>query len=162
MRRNRERLTDILEAISMIERYTNQGRESFERNELLLVWVIYHTQIIGEAVAGLSESLRINHPEVPWTQITAMRNIIVHQYFSIDIDEIWNTVERDLPKLKDDVLKILQEFQDEVFDYAQSLLKRKTQPKQKKLRMSWAGGLKEFRNEFTSLELQNWKQRHSF
>jgi uncharacterized protein with HEPN domain len=113
MRRNRERLTDILEAISMIERYTNQGRESFERNELLLVWVIYHTQIIGEAVAGLSESLRINHSEVPWAQITAMRNIIVHQYFSIDIDEIWNTVERDLPKLKDDVLKILQEFQDE-------------------------------------------------
>ncbi|MEK7399999.1 MAG: HepT-like ribonuclease domain-containing protein [Candidatus Poribacteria bacterium] len=42
-----------------------------------------------------------------------MRNIIVHQYFSIDVDEIWNTVERDLPKLKYDVLKILMEFADQ-------------------------------------------------
>jgi uncharacterized protein with HEPN domain len=113
MRRDEERLTDILEAISMIERYTNQGRETFERNELLLVWAIHHLQIIGEAATGLSENFRIKYSEVPWAQIIAMRNIIVHQYFSIDIDEIWNTIERDLPRLKDDVLKILQEFQNE-------------------------------------------------
>jgi hypothetical protein len=67
-----------------------------------------------------------------------------------------------MKRIDDLIDQLPQELQDEVFDYAQSLLKRKTQPKQKKLRMSWAGGLKEFRNEFTSLELQNWKQRHSF
>ena len=113
MRRDKERLTDILDAISMIERYTNQGRENFENSELLLVWAIHHIQIIGEAAAGISDDLQTKHSEIPWTQIIAMRNIIVHQYFSIDADEVWNTVERDLPKLKDDVLKILMEFEDE-------------------------------------------------
>ncbi len=112
MRRDKERLIDILDAIGMIERYANQGRENFENNELLLVWVIHHIQIIGEVASGLSDNLRIAHLEIPWMQIIAMRNIIVHQYFSIDADEIWNTVERDLPKLKDDILKVLMEFED--------------------------------------------------
>jgi len=76
---------------------------------LFQVWTIHHIQIIGEATARLSENLRDNYPEIPWTQIISMRNIIVHHYFSVDTNEIWNTLERDLPKLKDDVKRILRE-----------------------------------------------------
>ena len=59
-----------------------------------------------------------------------------------------------MKKIDELIEQLSPELQDEVFDFAQSLLKAKAQPKQKKLRMSWAGGLKEFRDEFTSTELQ--------
>ena len=59
-----------------------------------------------------------------------------------------------MKKIDDLIEQLSPELQDEVFDFAQFLLKTKIQPKQKKLRMSWAGGLKEFRDEFTSLKLQ--------
>ena len=59
-----------------------------------------------------------------------------------------------MKKIDELIEQLSPELQDKVFDFAQFLLKTKIQPKQKKLRMSWAGGLKEFRNEFTSMELQ--------
>jgi len=57
-------------------------------------------------------------------------------------------------KIDELIERLPPELQDEVYDFAQFLLDKKTQPKQKKLRMSWAGGLKEFRDEFTSMKLQ--------
>jgi hypothetical protein len=59
-----------------------------------------------------------------------------------------------MKKIDELIEQLSPELQEEVFDFAQFLLKTKAQPKQKKLRMSWAGGLKEFRDEFTSMELQ--------
>ena len=88
MRDDRVYLLDILEAIERIEKYTAQGREAFEVNELIQTWVVHHIQIIGEATRKLSQDLRIHYSEVPWTQIMAMRNILVHDYFRIDLDEV--------------------------------------------------------------------------
>ena len=107
MRDDAERLQDILEAIAQIEKYAARGPEAFERDELIQVWMVHHLQIIGEAVRSLSETLRQSHPEVPWAQIGAMRNILVHEYFDVDLEEVWVTVERDLPGLKDTVQHIL-------------------------------------------------------
>jgi uncharacterized protein with HEPN domain len=109
MRDDKERLLDILEAIDKIESHI-QDRNTLEKNELLQVWTVHHIQIIGEASARLSEDLRINHSEIPWVEIIAMRNIIVHRYFLVDTNEIWNTVKHDLPKLKDDIQRILHEY----------------------------------------------------
>lgn len=106
MRDDKELLLDIIEAIINVERYT-QDRAVFEKEELFQVWTIHHIQIIGEASARLSEDLRKNYPEIPWGQIVAMRNIIVHRYFSVDTIEIWNTVKNDLPELKDKIQMIL-------------------------------------------------------
>ena len=100
MRRDRQRLEDILEAIERIEKYASGGRESFDRDELVQTWVLHHLQIIGEAVRGLSDEIRSAHPEIPWAQIAAMRNILVHDYFGIDLEEVWTAVVRDLPQLK--------------------------------------------------------------
>lgn len=109
MRDDRERLRDILEAIERIERYTSKGREEFMQDELIQTWVVHHIQIIGEAARKLTEEVRSEHDEVPWPAIIAMRNILVHDYFSVDIDEVWSTIERDLPPLKVEVSSILEE-----------------------------------------------------
>ena len=100
MRRDRQRLEDILEAIERIEKYASGGRESFDRDELVQTWIVHHLQIIGEAVRGLSDEIRSAHPDIPWAQIAAMRNILVHDYFGIDLEEVWAAVVRDLPQLK--------------------------------------------------------------
>ena len=110
MKSDRERLLDISEAIERIQRYSEKGREEFADDELLQTWVVHHLQIIGEAVGRLSDPLKEKHPEVPWREIVAMRNILVHDYFAIDVDKVWNVVERDLPDLKvkiDSILKSL-------------------------------------------------------
>ena len=108
MKDDRERLLDILEAIERIERYTIRSAEEFKRDELLQNWVIHHIQIIGEAARKVSDALRSTHPEIPWPQIIAMRNVLVHDYFEVDPEEVWATVERDLPDLKHKIEAILQ------------------------------------------------------
>jgi len=71
-----------MEAVGRIDTYVRQGREVFERDELIQVWVVYHLQLIGEAARGLSQPFRTDHPEIPWAEIVAMRNILVHDYDS--------------------------------------------------------------------------------
>ena len=101
MREVRERVLDILESIERIERYGSGGKEEFERNELVQVWILHHLQILGEAVNALRPEFQQDHPEVPWASIVGMRNVLVHQYFEIDTDIVWSVVENDLPKLKE-------------------------------------------------------------
>ena len=107
MKRDRQRLEDILEAIERIEKYAGGGRASFDGDELVQTWIVHHLQIIGEAVRGLSEAIRNAHPDIPWSQIAAMRNILVHDYFGIDLEEVWVAVARDVPVLKAKVVAIL-------------------------------------------------------
>jgi len=76
MRNPTERLRDILDAVANIERYSGRGREVFEQDELIRTWVLYHLQIIGEAAAQLGKAFHAAHPEVPWAQIVAMRNVL--------------------------------------------------------------------------------------
>jgi uncharacterized protein with HEPN domain len=108
VRDDRERLRDVRDAIERIDRYVVGGREEFERNELVQVWVIHHLQIIGEAVRSLSAAFREQHADVPWRQIVGMRHILVHRYFGVDTDAVWSVVERDLPELKRQVESMLR------------------------------------------------------
>jgi len=110
VRSDRERLLDILEAIERIEKYLVKGRQAFEHDELLQTWVVHHIQIIGEAATKLSESFRAAHADVPWAEIVAMRNILVHEYFGVDTEEIWASAQFDLPKLKQKLASILAEL----------------------------------------------------
>lgn len=84
MRRPSERLKDMLDAIARIERYAARGREAFEQEELIQVWFLHHLQLIGEAAAQLGKTFHNAHPEIPWAQIIAMRNVLVHEYFGVD------------------------------------------------------------------------------
>ena len=107
MRSDRDRLLDILEAIERIGTQASRGREVFERDELVRTFIVHHLQIIGEAAAKVSQGLCRGHPEIAWQQIVAMRHILVHDYFRVDENEVWTTVERDLPSLKTAIEKLL-------------------------------------------------------
>ena len=111
MRDDRARLLDILEALDKIEKYASKGERAFYEEELIQVWIIYYIQVIGEAANQLSSSFKRIRDEVPWKSVTAMRNVLVHQYFGIDLNEIWDTVSTDLPVLKAKILEILAENQ---------------------------------------------------
>ena len=100
VRDDRERLLDILEAIGHIEKYAGRGKEDFERDELIQNWMVRHIQIIGEAARTLSIEFRIEHSDLPWPDIIAMRHILVHEYFGIDIEIVWRVVVGDLPIIK--------------------------------------------------------------
>jgi len=104
MRDDRERLLDIIEAIERIKRVSVQGREYFYNDEMAQVWVIHPLQIIGEAVRGITSEFRTENPGIPWSDIIGMRNILIHHYFGIDRDAVWNVVEHDLPALKRQLL----------------------------------------------------------
>ena len=111
MRDDRERLLDILESIERIQKYAVRGRKAFESDELIQTWMVHHIQIIGEAASKISNATRAAHPEVIWPRIVAMRNVLVHVYFGIDLDEVWMTVERDIPTLKRQAEAILRELE---------------------------------------------------
>jgi len=109
VRRDLDRLQDVLEAIDRIQQRTSLSRESFDADPLVQVWVVHHLEIVGEACRGLSDELRSRYPEVPWSAIIGMRNILVHDYFGLNLDEVWAAVERDVPKLRQQVLAILED-----------------------------------------------------
>lgn len=106
MRRDEERLQDILDAITAIERYTEQGRAAFDQQELLQVWVAYHLQMIGEAASALSNELKAASVDVPWVQIIGLRNLLVHEYFRIDPQILWDVTQQDLRPLEDAIKNI--------------------------------------------------------
>jgi uncharacterized protein with HEPN domain len=113
MRDPKERLRDILEAIAAIDRYRNRDRRVFEQDEMLQVWFLRHLQIIGEAVRGLPEEIRNLAPDIPWRKIIGMRNILVHSYFAIDLDVVWDAVQQDIPLLKPAVEALLRKLEEQ-------------------------------------------------
>jgi uncharacterized protein with HEPN domain len=107
MRDDKERLLDIKEAVERIKKYSGCGREAFEKDELIQNWIIHHLQIIGEAAARISEDFQSRNPQVPWSEIIGMRNVLVHDYFGVDFDVVWNVVERDMPELEVRICELL-------------------------------------------------------
>jgi uncharacterized protein with HEPN domain len=99
VRSDAERLRDILDAINQIRKYSSAGREVFEQDELIQVWIAHHLARLGEAAARLSPSL-LKRRSVPWKQIIGMRNILVHEYFRIDPETLWSAVDIHLPPLE--------------------------------------------------------------
>ena len=110
MRDDQGRLRDILSSIERVQERIGGGRQSFESDEMLQVWVVHHLQIVGEAARSTSRKLRAAHPEIPWTNVIAMRNLLVHEYFGVDLEEVWSTAVNDLPPLRSQVEAILAEL----------------------------------------------------
>lgn len=108
MRDFRNRLQDILDAIGQIEVEAVKGRAAFDGSSLIQVWMVHHLMIIGEAVRAIDPTVRQRYPSVPWRQIAGMRNILVHDYFRINQEIVWETVEQHVPTLKAEVKRILE------------------------------------------------------
>ena len=110
MRDIKERLQDILEAISNIERYALRGRAVFENDELIQTWFLRQLEIIGEAVRALPSDVRDLAPEIPWIKIVGMRNILIHGYFEVDTDVVWDAVRNDIPSLKQQIYDLIKKL----------------------------------------------------
>lgn len=93
-------LEDILEAAQAVRRFTDGfSLEAFKANEEKYEAVNRKLEIIGEAARRLSPGTKFLLPEIPWRLLTAMRNILIHDYDDVDLDVVWETVQRDLPPL---------------------------------------------------------------
>ena len=94
----------INDCILRIESYVVGGREAFFSDSKTQDAVIRNLEVIGQAVKDLgTDRLRVEHPDIPWAQIAGARNVLAHQYLGVDLNLVWNIVEKDLPTLKETI-----------------------------------------------------------
>jgi len=101
-------LTHILECIGKIEAYTRSGQGTFMGSAEKQDAVIRNFEIIGEAAKQVPDSIRKSFPTIPWQQIAGFRDVLIHHYWGVDANEVWNIIQRDLPKIKPQIEEVLQ------------------------------------------------------
>lgn len=100
-------LDDILLSIAKIERYVARlSREQFLNDEKTIDAVIRNLEIIGEATRQLPDDFTAEQSDIPWSQMAGLRNRIVHEYFGLDLDIIWEIVKYHLPPLSQQILHL--------------------------------------------------------
>jgi uncharacterized protein with HEPN domain len=102
-------LIHILDSIARIELYLNEvDKFIFDKDTLVQDGVIRQLEVIGEAVKNLSDELKDSFPHLPWQDMAGMRDKLIHHYFGVDIDLVWETAHRDLPVLTVEIEKMMK------------------------------------------------------
>lgn len=102
---------DILLAIKKIEKYSgNLNFADFSKDEKTIDAVIRNFEVMGEAVNNLSDEIKSKNVDLPWRKIISMRNKIIHEYFGVDLEIIWQTIKEDLPEFKKQITLIANEY----------------------------------------------------
>ncbi|CAA7622033.1 conserved hypothetical protein [Candidatus Terasakiella magnetica] len=110
----RVRIEDMLEAIDRIRRYTSGMSEGdFIADDRSVDAVIRNLEIVGEAAKRVPPHVAVRHPEIPWSRMTEIRNILVHEYHSVDPSIIYDSVRHDLPPLVGPLKSILNSRDDD-------------------------------------------------
>jgi len=110
MQKDKAYLKDMLDAISDIEVFiANINEAEFYKNKEKKYAVVRAFEIIGEAAKNLSKELRAKHKEIPWKEIVGMRDKLIHWYFGIKWELVWETVKNKIPELKNQLLRISAE-----------------------------------------------------
>ncbi len=104
-------IEDMLEAIDKIRRYTaGKTRDSFMTDEKTIDAVIRNITVIGEAARNIPEEIQKKNPDIPWTEMRGIRNVVVHDYFGISEGILWRTVDHDLPRLIPALRRLLADY----------------------------------------------------
>lgn len=102
-------LEDILLAITKIEVYTQQlSYLEFLDNDLVVDAVIRNFEVIGEAAKSIPARIKSKHPEVEWSEAIGFRNVLIHNYFGIDVESVWDTIRNNLPLLKQHIQDMIK------------------------------------------------------
>ena len=100
-----------MDAISKIERYLEGfDLDTFKNDEVKIDAVVRNIEVIGEATNCLTRDLKAKYPEVEWRFATATRNRLIHGYFDVDPEIIWGTTQNDLPRLRKEIEKIVEDL----------------------------------------------------
>lgn len=103
-------LEDILEAIGKIRTYTaGMSADSFAADNKTLDAVLRNLEVIGEAVKSMPDEIRSQHQQVEWKKIAGLRDILIHQYFGIDVEIVWDVVHNKLPELERQIRDVVKE-----------------------------------------------------
>jgi uncharacterized protein with HEPN domain/predicted nucleotidyltransferase len=111
MTRDKIYIVHILECITRIEEYTQAGKHDFETFSRTQDAVIRNLHVLSESTQRISQPIRERYPGVYWRGISAFRNVIAHDYLGIDLNQIWDIVEENLPVLKGQMEEILQSLE---------------------------------------------------
>lgn len=109
---DKQRLLHILESIEEIEKYTaGENLENFMQNSMMKFASVKQIEIIGEAANHITEETKNKFSEIQWRQITGLRHVLVHEYFGIDSNLIWQIIIEDIPALKMNIQEVLSSME---------------------------------------------------
>ena len=104
-------LQDMLESLEKIERYTTGLTfERFARDDRTVDAVVRNLEVIGEVARQIPSEVRERYPEVPWRRVIGLRNVVVHEYFAVDVEIVWTVVRQSLPELKEALRRMMAEL----------------------------------------------------
>ena len=104
-------IEDILESITEVENHIKDiSGDEFLNDIKTQDAVIRRIEIMGEAVKNLPESFKENYPKIEWREIAGMRNKLIHEYFGVIMERVWDTAKNDIPKLKKQISELLEKF----------------------------------------------------
>lgn len=104
-------LKHIQESIEKIERHTKEMSEGEFKDDIKTQdAIIRRVEIIGEAVKNLPSEFKRKHSKIEWREIAGMRDKLIHEYFGVNLDMVWEVIRKDIPKLKEQILGLLEKF----------------------------------------------------
>ena len=108
--KDRGRLEHMLAAIENVEEFTKDiSLDDFVKSKVLFFAVVKNIEIVGEATYMLTKEYKQSHQSVPWLVIEKMRHVLVHGYYTISPEKVWETVQEDIPVLKEQIIALLNE-----------------------------------------------------